>query len=220
VAGGALTTTGEIDRAITALPEPSLQAVRSVRREYSKRLKGEPPEAVLAVVDDLVDRHRWVAYELVYNHRGALDALDVARVEELGRGLDSWGAVDAFARYVSGPAWQRGRIADADVHRWAASESRWWRRAALVSTIPLNLRAAGGRGDARRTLAVCELLAGDRDDMVVKALSWALRELVVWDAQAVRGFLETHDDKVAARVRREVRNKLETGHKNRGGSAP
>ena len=47
--------------------------------------------------------------------------------------------------------------------------------------------------------------------MVVKALSWALRALTVHDPEAVRAFLADHD--VAARVRREVTNKLETGLK-------
>jgi 3-methyladenine DNA glycosylase AlkD len=54
----------------------------------------------------------------------------------------------------------------------------------------------------------------DPDDMVVKALSWALRELVVHDPEAVCGFLEEHEDRLAARVKREVRNKLTTGLKN------
>jgi 3-methyladenine DNA glycosylase AlkD len=49
--------------------------------------------------------------------------------------------------------------------------------------------------------------------MVVKALSWALRELAVRDPQAVRGFLAARGDTLAPRVRREVRNKLETGRK-------
>ena len=83
-----------------------------------------------------------------------------------------------------------------------------------MSTVPLNLRAAGGRGDAPRTLAICCSLVADRDDMVVKALSWALRQLVVWDPNAVHAFLDAHDKALAARVRREVRNKLETGLKN------
>ena len=47
-----------------------------------------------------------------------------------------------------------------------------------------------------------------------KALSWALRELVVHDPDAVREFLEEHEDALAARVKREVRNKLTTGLKN------
>jgi 3-methyladenine DNA glycosylase AlkD len=50
--------------------------------------------------------------------------------------------------------------------------------------------------------------------MVVKALSWALRELVVHDPDAVRAFLSEHEDVLAARVKREVRNKLTTGLKN------
>jgi 3-methyladenine DNA glycosylase AlkD len=49
--------------------------------------------------------------------------------------------------------------------------------------------------------------------MVVKALSWALRALAVWDAAAVRAFLDAHGGGLAARVRREVRRKLETGRK-------
>ena len=84
----------------------------------------------------------------------------------------------------------RGRSPTATSRLGRAPSDRWWRRAALVSTVPLNLRAAGGTGDTSRTLAICEQLAADRDDMVVKALSWALRELSVrWDPDAVRAFL-------------------------------
>ncbi len=35
--------------------------------------------------------------------------------------------------------------------------------------------------DVKRTLAIYEMLAADDEDLVVKALSWALRELVVHD---------------------------------------
>ena len=204
---------------LDALPDHDVESMRHVRRAWSARLRSAKPEEVLALAEALLPRHRWVGYELVYHHAGALAELDSARVERLGRGIDSWGAVDAFGRYISGPAWQRGQIADAEIHAWAGSEDRWWRRAALVSTVPLNLRAAGGTGDAPRTLAVCALLARDRDDMVVKALSWALRELIVHDPEAVRSFLDDHD--VAPRVRREVTNKLQTGLKQpRGPRAP
>jgi hypothetical protein len=50
--------------------------------------------------------------------------------------------------------------------------------------------------------------------MVIKALSWALRELVPWDPDATRRFLADYEDTLAARVKREVRNKLNTGLKN------
>ena len=50
--------------------------------------------------------------------------------------------------------------------------------------------------------------------MVTKALSWALRELVVHDRSAVEAFLAAHVDLLAAHVVREVRSKLTTGLKN------
>ena len=204
----------EIDHQVRALPMKSVQAIRAVRRAYSKRLRSAPPDVVTALALALVGRQRWVAYELLYHHPGGLSSLSVEEVERLGRGMEDWGSVDAFGCSVSGPAWRQGNLPDAVVHRWAASPDRWWRRAALVSTVPLNLRSRGGTGDTERTLDICGRLAADRDDMVVKALSWALRGLVVWDPDAVRRFLDTHDDVLAARIKREVRNKLETGRKN------
>jgi hypothetical protein len=206
----------EIDARLRALPERGVTAMRRIRREYSTRLRDEPATAVLAVALALVHRQRWVAYELIYHHPGGLGALDTTSVERLGRGIDDWGSVDAFGCALSGPAWRVGRLPDAVVQGWAASPDRWWRRAALVTTVPLNLRSRGGTGDAGRTLDICARLVADRDDMVVKALSWALRALAVVEPAAVAEFLRVHDDALAARVRREVRNKLETGLKNPG----
>jgi hypothetical protein len=68
--------------------------------------------------------------------------------------------------------------------------------------------------DVARILAVRRLLVTDREDMVVKAMSWALRELVVRDPEAVAGFLTEYEAELPARVKREVRNKMTTGLKN------
>ncbi len=203
----------DIVRDIEALADRSTQSIRRVRRAYSQQLKRESAEDVLAVAMALVGRQRWVAYELVYHHPHGFDVIDIDVVEALGQGLDGWQAVDTFGRYISGPAWRLAKISDDDIRRWAGSSDRYWRRAALVSTLGLNLRAAGGTGDTRRTLDICALLANDRDDTIVKALSWALRELVIWDPDAVEAFLADHDDLLAPRIKREVRNKLTTGTK-------
>jgi 3-methyladenine DNA glycosylase AlkD len=189
---------------------------RAVRRRHSRLLRAEPGPFVLEVGRALVHEHghRWFACELVRYHRKAFALVGGAELQDFGRGINSWGSVDGFARLLSGPAWLRGQVPDDLIHGWARSDDRWWRRAALVSTVALNVRSRGGMGDVPRTLAVCRMLASDRDDMVVKAMSWALRELVVHDPDAVRAFLDRHDDVLAARVKREVRNKLETGLKN------
>lgn len=208
----------EIETRLQKLPDLRVGTIRTLRREFSKWLNHEEPAviievALLLVVGDDIE-HRLVAYELVESHKAALRSLGERELEQLGNGIDSWEDVDTFACSLSGQAWRAGQVPDTLIERWAHSPGRWWRRAALVSTVPLNNRAQGGKGDAHRTLHICRLLAADRDDMVYKALSWALRQLVLRDAQAVRDFLQEQQGVLAARVVREVQNKLATGLKN------
>lgn len=207
----------EIAENIRALPVSKVDAVRAVRREFSKRLAKFPAAFVIESAMRLLREpgiHRFVAYELVQHHRAAASSLRQKELELFGRGMSEWSEVDCFACYLSGPAWREGQVSDNVIHRWARSKDRWWRRAALVSTVPLNSKAQGGGGDARRTLEVCGMLLADRDDMVVKAMSWALRELSKRNPGAVRQFLIEHRDQIAPRVIREVGNKLSTGLKN------
>jgi 3-methyladenine DNA glycosylase AlkD len=180
----------------------------------SKQLAEEKAGDLLRIAHKMLGSgQRFMAYELVQHHPAALAALDAKKLEALGRGLDSWAAVDCFSCYLAGPVWQARQIPDRLIHGWARSPDRWWRRAALVATVALNCPARGGRGDTARTLRVCRMLTGDRDDMVVKAMSWALRELSKRDPGAVRAFLK-REPALAPRVLREVRNKLTTGLKN------
>lgn len=205
----------QIEASLKALPDPKTGPIRRIRRDASSKLKlmKAPPSDVLALAFSLLVRGGWprrcVAYELVSHHKPTLASLGRIELEWLGKSLDSWGAVDTFACYLSGPAWREGQISDALVYHWAGSPDRWWRRAALVSTVALS-RA----GHSRPTLRVCRMLAADHDDMVVKALSWALRELAKRDPAAVLDYLDGHRKVLAARVLREVRNKLTTGLKN------
>jgi 3-methyladenine DNA glycosylase AlkD len=190
--------------------------LRLLRRKYSRILKGTDGDFMLQLAKLLRDSgsNRWFGYELLRAHPVAFKRLGAAELEDLAQGIDSWWTADAFARTLSGPAWLAGQVSDELIFEWAGSPDRWLRRVALVSTVALNMRSQGGLGDAPRTLAVCRLLAADPDDMVVKALSWALRELVVHDPQAVRAFLDEYDSMLAGQVRREVQNKLDTGLKN------
>ena len=198
--------------------------VTAVAREAAAKRRARPPRDAVRVAHALAGSRtlegRQVAYLLLSRLRPAAEALTAADVERLGRGNDNWVSTDTFACFVAGPAWREGRLAGARVHRWTRSRDRWWRRTALASTVALNVAARGGRGDAARTLETCGRLVDDHDDMVTKAMSWALRALVPHDAAAVRAFLAKHDGALAARVKREVGNKLRTGRKNaRGGRA-
>src|SRR5262249_31954444 len=208
----------EIGERLRCLRKCNAANVRAVRRQYSKHLVREDPETIVAVALLLMDQpgfeHRFVGYELVSHNRDALASLRARHLKQLGRGLDSWFAVDAFACYLAGPAWRQKQVPDSLILNWARSKDRWLRRTALACTVPLNNRARGGSGDAARTLSVCSLLRADRDDLVVKAMSWVLRELAKRDPDSVRDFLSKHENELAKRVLREVGNKLKTGLKN------
>lgn len=208
----------EIVARLRALPQHSTQAIRGVRRKFSERLSRESAELVIELALRLMRRPeiipRFLAYELVQHHKQASRSLNARSLQKLGDGIDTWGAVDAFACYLSGPSWRERQVPDALIRRWARSKDRWHRRTALVSTVALNSKARGGGGDTKRTLMICGMLLEDRDDMVVKALSWALRELSKRDPGSVRRFLRENEGIMAARVIREVNNKLQTGLKN------
>jgi 3-methyladenine DNA glycosylase AlkD len=171
---------------------------------------------VLELAMELINSHnqRWLAYELIRYHKGAFREIGEAELGELGQGMSSWDEVDSFARTLSGPAWMNGQVTDNLIHKWVRSDDLWWRRAALVSTVAWNTISQGGRGDLPRTLAVCRMLLHDREDMVDKAMSWALRELVRFDSDGLCAFMREHDAELSSRVKREVRNKLTTGLKN------
>jgi 3-methyladenine DNA glycosylase AlkD len=210
--------TSEIQTRIQALTVGNTAGIRNARREFSKKLAHADAEFIFNLALSLMKlpafEFRFIAYELVQYHPAAFRSLDVAALEKLGQGIDSWVAVDCFACYLAGPAWREGQISDSVIRRWARSKDRWWRRAAIVCTVALNNKARGGDGDTTRTLMVCKLLVSDRDDMVVKALSWALRELSKRDQGSVNEFMLEHGEALAPRVVREVNNKLNTGLKN------
>ena len=207
---------GEVERRLTEAPQPlRTPQMRAIARDLAAELADTDAESVLLLCAALTQRGGWprgVAFELATRHRAASAMLNYRWLERLGATLDGWASVDHFARLLSGSAWQRGQISDARVMRWARSSDIWRRRTAIVSTIALNERQLG-RGDAARTLAVCDVFVDAREDLIVKALSWALRELGIRDEAPVREWLARYEARLAPRVLREVRTKLDTGSK-------
>lgn len=203
----------EIRAEIAALPRRDTPSIRALRKRRSDELKRAPAELVLAGARALElaqpQEGKWVAYELIRHHPAAYAAFAPDQVEDYASRLASWYSVDAFGTILSGPLWAKGRLPDAIIAAWSASDTRWLRRLALVSSVGRNgVRAAPGA-----TFELCLRLAGDRDDMVEKAVSWALRYLSQKDRAAVAAFMAEHSDRFTARVRREVRHKLDTGRK-------
>lgn len=193
-------------------------AIKGLIKIWWTELEELSPKKLLSFAKELVKTRilecNMVAYELLWKNKNALKLIRLKDIEELGQNIDNWVTVDTLSIMVAGWAWRENQITDKDVLNWLKSENRWWRRTAVVSTVTLNLRSRGGTGDAKRTLLICEKVLDDRDDMIVKALSWSLRELSKSNKPAVEDFMRKYDNRLAYKVRKEVYTKLETGRKN------
>lgn len=205
---------------IERIASPNVPAVRQLRRHYARqlRLRNANDNSILELTRDLANcqlwTHRLIAFELISQYPKAFQRLKSTDIECWSVGLSDWGGVDLFGCTIVGQAWRAGIINDKLVAKWAKSPDRWLRRLSLVATVPLNNQTRGGIGDSIRTFKVCEMHVDDRDDMVVKALSWALRELAKRDPDSVKLFLKQNRNRLAPRVCREVSNKFKTGLKN------
>jgi len=196
----------------------SVPDLRKVARQMFPRLRRHSADSVLKCCHGLLAtgffEARQLAYEVVSRHGATMDSVGVREVEELGKGSDNWASTDAFAVLVTGELWLRRRLSDQTILKWARSNDVWWRRIAVVSSVPLNLKNRGGKGDVERTFKVVDIVKGDRHPMVAKGVSWALRSLVVWDPVSVRRYLDENESVLPALVRRETLRKLTTGRKS------
>ena len=193
--------------------------VRRIARSHTRELKADPARTVdlaLALVARRNHDARQVAYELLGAIPSARDGLSVKQLEALFDGNDNWSAVDGFCSALSGPQYSAGVLAPAVLERWARSRDPWLRRAALATVATAFQRSAlRGQSPVTASVRVCTRLVDDRHDHVVKALSWALRNLASRDREVVERFVAEHEARLAARVKREVVRKLATGTKNK-----
>lgn len=192
--------------------------IKAIVKNWSEILYHFKPQQwidlCILITQNRVFESQILAYEILWKNQEALRSLSHQQILVLGEMLDNWVSVDSYSTMIAGWHWREGTLPDAQIFEWLKSENVWYRRVAAVSTIPLNLKSKGGTGDAKRTLMICEKVIDAREDLIIKALSWALRELSKVDKPAVENFLEKHWDRLHPRVRREVTAKLETGRKD------
>jgi len=188
-----------------------IKELRHITGSYTPRKKIDLAKSLL---NTGIFECQQIAYEFLGKDKSVQMEITEKDVDDLNQNLDNWVSVDSFSIFISGKAWRNGIISNAKIKNYLNSNNHWIRRIALVSTVPLNLKSQGGKGDTKKTLEICSLAVHDHNDMIVKALSWALRELSKSDKTSVELFLEKYEEKLHTLVKREVRNKLLTGRKN------
>jgi 3-methyladenine DNA glycosylase AlkD len=187
-------------------------------KELSKQTKllqnHEKLDLIKQLIDEDVFELQQIAFEYLQTEKNLYKSLTEGYIESIEKNLDNWLSVDYFGAIVVGCAWRENLITKEKVKRYLSSDDFWIRRIAIVATVSLNQKARGGHGDSKRTLEICRLVINDHQDMIIKALSWALRELAKIDKESVIGFINEYKASLHKKALREVNNKLETGLKN------
>ncbi len=189
---------------------------RAIAKTWSQAHQDIARAELLALVESLWHGESYdemgLALELLQRYQRFIPTLTWDHFDRWRRRLDNWGTTDGLGVYTLGP-WVRADpdarlnhlrdlIADADV---------WSRRLALVATVWLN------RDDDRfadLTLELIDRVKAERHPMIVKAISWALREMTKRHRDRVAAYIEANRGALAAQAVREVNNKLRTGLKS------
>jgi len=174
----------------------------------------EKLDLIKQLIDEDIFELQQIAFEYLQTEKNLYKALTEDFIESIEKNLDNWLSVDYFGAIVVGCAWRENLISTEKVKRYLTSNDFWIRRIAIVATVSLNQKARGGHGDSKRTIEICRLVVDDHKEMIVKALSWALRELAKIDDESVIDFIDEYKNRLHKKVLREVKNKLETGLKN------
>ena len=192
--------------------------LKIVLKELKQQAKQWSYEQKLVLTKKLIDTNifecQQLAFEFLGNDKKAMKVLSEKDIDDLGKNLDNWLSVDYYAALFVGYAWRNGVIKIEKIKSYLESKDFWIRRIALVATIALNQKARGGEGDPEQTLEICQLAVDDHQTMMVKAMSWALRELAKRDPGPVEKFVDKYEGRLHKKVLREVRSKLTSSTKN------
>lgn len=167
-------------------------------RQVVKRFAALPLPEVEGLLAGAVHEHRLAALLILVaqfqrasrtrtRDEAARARLSAFYVDAVRRGLvNNWDLVDSSAPALLGE-YLVDRPRDV-LFELAGSDSLWQRRVAMLASSAFLLR-----GDAATTLELAELLLGDKESLIHKAVGWMLREVGKRvDRALLLGFLDEH----------------------------
>jgi 3-methyladenine DNA glycosylase AlkD len=194
---------------------PNLRRIaRDWKKEHKEIDRGELMLLVEALWQAESQEQRVLALELLRAYPGQVESLLWDHFERWRGLVDNWGLTDGLGSCILGP-WiiadpgsRLGHLRDL-----IADTDHWSRRLALVATVPIN-RGHAGMTIPELTLELIDRVKHERDPMITKAVSWALREMTKTHPDQVAGYVKQNRGLLAAHVVRDVGNKLRTGLKS------
>ncbi len=154
---------------------------------------------------------RLVGLEILRWFPGSIERLSESQLFAWSGEIDSWPTCDLSAlivgRWILGGPLRRKQF----LYRLVEADGVWRPRLAIVSTVPI---IRSGEVPADYTLSLLDRVLGRREPLIVKAVSWSLRDLAKHDRRRAQRYLRDRDDLLPALIRREVGNVLRTGRKS------
>ena len=191
--------------------------LRDIARAWGRAHQQVARDDLVALVEALWNgesrEERMLFTYLLEHYKHLVPDLTRAHFEGWRRGLDNWEMADGLGWVLA--LWLLGDPDTRLNYLWEliADKDVWSRRLALVTTTPIN-RGHTGFTIPDLTLELVDRVKEERHPMITKAVSWALREMTKSHPDQVAAYLEENRGVLAARVVREVRNKLRTGLKS------
>ncbi len=158
-------------------------------RKTVKEFSGAPLSEAAKLLQSPWHEERLCALLLMVNRFEKGDDAERKKVAALylrnTRSINNWDLVDLSAPKIVGP-WLDGG-SRALLRRLVRSGNLWERRIAVLATFPFIKQ-----GDFADSLALAEVLLGDEEDLMHKAVGWMLREVGKKDVAVLEGFLRKH----------------------------
>ncbi len=120
--------------------------------------------------------------------------------------VNNWDLVDASASKILGQAILDGVIHEELLDTLADSKTMWERRVAIIATMAM-IR----KGEYDSTLRIAKKLLGDKEDLMHKAVGWALREVWKKDPARCEEFLLAHYPRLPRTTLRYAIERMEEG---------
>jgi len=189
-------------------------AIRGAVLEYCRQNPDLTRSELRALAETLyatnVHELRSAAIGVLERQRARLTERDLPWLVGLVRRSDTWAHVDWIAPKVIGDVIARYPSARSRMARWAADESIWVRRTALLAEHDA-LRAGGG--DFALFARLAEGRLEEREFFIRKAIGWVLREVSKRRPEIVYGFLRDQRDRVSRLTLQEGAKYLPVGQR-------
>ncbi|HEY4518418.1 MAG TPA: DNA alkylation repair protein [Candidatus Paceibacterota bacterium] len=161
------------------------------QREIAKRFRELPLSEVKKLLVSAYHEDRFVALEILvmqYGWVGESERKQIAKFYLQNKaGANNWDLVDTSAPYILGHYLFTNKSERGVLMKLAGSKSLWDRRIAIVSTLYFI-----GQKRFNETLEIAKILLKDKEDLIHKAVGWALREVWKRDPGVAEAFLTHH----------------------------